>query len=118
MRNRTLLILAITLAVMPLCACSDETTGRMLAAPHKYTLYNCQELALEAQGVADRQHELEGLMKKAEVDVGGRLASSMAYRPDYLLLRGQMDQIRRTAAEKGCNLSAGANSQQGEKTRQ
>jgi hypothetical protein len=29
-----------------------------------------------------------------------------------------MDQLRRTAAEKGCNLSEGANSQQGEKTRQ
>ena len=118
MRNRTLLILAITLAVMPLCACSDETTGRMLAAPHKYTLYNCQELAMEAQGIAGRQHELEELMKKAGVDAGGRLASNMAYKPDFLLMRGKMDQLRRTAAEKGCNLSAGANSQQGEKTRQ
>lgn len=118
MRNRTLLILAITLAAMPLCACSDETTGRMLVAPDKYTLYNCQELAMEAQGIAGRQHELEALMKKAGVDAGGRLASNMAYKPDYLLMRGKMDQLRRTAAEKGCNLSAGANSQQGEKTRQ
>jgi len=118
MRNRTLPILAITLAVMPLCACSDETTGRMLVTPSKYTLYNCRELAMEAQGVADRQRELGELMKKAGVDAGGRLASNMAYRPEYLLLRGQMDQLRRAAAEKGCDLSAGANSQKGENTRQ
>ena len=118
MRNRTLLIFAIPLLVMPLCACSDETTGRMIAAPDKYTLYNCKELAMEAEGIAGRQRELEELMKKAGVDAGGRLASNMAYKPDYLLARGQMDQIRKTAAEKGCNLSAGANSQQGEKTRQ
>ena len=66
---------------------------------------------MEAQGIADRQHELEELMKKAGVDAGGRLASNMAYRPEYLLLRGQMDQLRRAAAEKGCDLSAGAKSQ-------
>ena len=66
---------------------------------------------MEAQGVADRQRALGELMKKAGVDAGGRLASNMAYKPDYLLMRGQMDQLRRAAAEKGCDLSAGANSQ-------
>jgi hypothetical protein len=34
-------------------------------------------------------------------------ASAVAYQPDYTLLRGQMDQLRKTAAEKNCNLSEG-----------
>ena len=35
----------------------------------------------------------------------GRLVSDMAYQPEYLQLRGLMDQLRKTAAEKNCNLS-------------
>jgi hypothetical protein len=46
-------------------------------------------------------------MTKAGVDTGGRLVSSMTYRPEYLQLRGQMEQLRKTAGEKNCNLSPG-----------
>jgi len=46
-------------------------------------------------------------MKKAEVDAGGRFASAIAYQPEYSQLRGQLDQVRKSAAEKNCNLSGG-----------
>jgi len=39
-------------------------------------------------------------MKKAEVDAGGRFASAIAYQPEYSQLRGQLDQVRKSAAEK------------------
>jgi len=81
--------------------------GRLAAAPDKYMVWNCEELAKEARDIAGREHDLEALMKKAEVDAGGRFASAVAYQPDYTLLRGQMDQLRKTAAEKNCNLSEG-----------
>ena len=108
MRNRTLPILVFTLAAMALCGCaSDEMAGRFLTTPDKYVLYNCEALATAAQENAGRQRELEALMAKAGVDGGGRLVSDMAYQPEYLQLRGLMDQLRKTAAEKNCNLSAG-----------
>jgi hypothetical protein len=47
------------------------------------------------------------LMAKAETGPGGQLASAMAYRPEYLQLRGEMDQLRKTAGEKNCKFEPG-----------
>jgi hypothetical protein len=106
--DRTFRSFVLALAALGLCGCaSDETAGRFLVQPDRYILYNCDALATAAQGNAARQRELEALMTKAGVDTGGRLVSSMTYRPEYLQLRGQMDQLSKTAAEKNCNLSAG-----------
>jgi len=91
---------------MALCGCtSEEMAGRLAAAPDKYTVWNCEELAKEARDIAGREHDLEALMKKTEVDAGGRFASAIAYQPEYSQLRRQMDQLRKTADEKSCNLS-------------
>ena len=46
-------------------------------------------------------------MAKAGVDSGGRLASNMAYRPEYVQVLGEMDQIRKTAADKNCRFTPG-----------
>jgi len=93
---------------MALCGCaSEETAGRYLVAPDKYILYSCGEMANEARGIQSRQRELEDLMKKAGVDAGGRFVSAQAYQPDYTLLSGRMYQLRKTAAEKSCDLSGG-----------
>ena len=89
--------LVVALAAMALSGCtSDEAASRFLVQPDKYVLYNCQALATAMQGNANRQRELEALM------------SNMTYRPEYLQLRGQMDQLRKTATEKNCSPPAGA----------
>ena len=46
-----------------------------------------------------RQHELELLIAKA----GSGVASAMAYQPEYLQLRGEMTQLRKTAVDKNCS---------------
>ena len=56
---------------------------------------------------------------KAKPMAGG-LVSDMAYQPEYLQLRGLMDQLRKTAAEKNRNLSgdgSGVGRRQDERTR-
>ena len=60
--------------------------------------YDCGALAREDN--ANRQREIEALMITAESGAGGRFVSSAVYRPEYLQLRGMMEQIRKTAAEK------------------
>ena len=106
--RRALTILLTALAVPGLCGCaSEEMAGRLAAAPDKYILWSCREMANEARAIAGREHDLEALMKKAEVDAGGRFVSAIAYQPEYNQLRGQMEELRKTAAEKNCNLSAG-----------
>jgi hypothetical protein len=83
-------------------------------------LYSCQELAKEAQDNAQELRALEALMAKAGADASGRLVGNMAYGPEILQLRGRLDQIHKTAAEKDCNLSpggSGVGGRQGEQTR-
>ena len=86
---------------------SDETFGRILFAPGKFALYNCAEIADRVTANIARQHVLEGLMAKAGAGSGGRLVSSVAYRPEYLELRGEMVELRRVAAEKDCKFVPG-----------
>jgi len=84
----------------------DDKMGRLLVAPDKFVLYSCAELAERATTIAERQRELEGLMAKAGADAGGRLVSSIAYRPEYIEHRGEMNELRAAAAAKNCKLPA------------
>ncbi len=83
--------------------------GRFLVGPGKYTLYDCAQLAEAAAVAVKREGELRALMARASVDSGGRLVSAMAYRPDYYQVHGELNEMRRTAAEKKCDFVPGAN---------
>ncbi len=99
----TLWILIAALAASALTGCaSEESAGRFVVEPDRYVLYNCAELAVQAQANITRQHELEVLMAKAEAGSGGKLVSSVAYRPEYIQLRGEMNELRKTGTEKNC----------------
>jgi hypothetical protein len=87
---------------------SDDTYGRIFFAPGKYALYKCDEIADRATANLARQRELEGLMAKAGAGSGGQLVSSVAYRPEYLELRGELVELRRVANEKQCKFVPGA----------
>lgn len=103
-----LLIVIFAVGVLAGCATSDDGAGRFLVQPDKYQLYSCRELAEAAQAIGTRERELEGLMTKAGPDASGRFVSTVAYRPEYLQLRGQMNELRRTAAEKKCKFGPDA----------
>jgi hypothetical protein len=102
--SRQVLLALLTLAA-PLagCAMSDDNLSRALVAPGRYTLYTCPELYTEAKSISSRQHELEGLMAKAGTGVGGEVANSLTYRPDYLSNRGLLRDVHEEAATKNCN---------------
>lgn len=103
-----ILIGALAALALAGCALSDESSTRLLVAPGQYVLYNCPQLADASKANSVRQRELEGLMAKAGVDSAGRFVSGMAYRPEYLQLRGQMTELRKEAAEKHCRFIPGA----------
>ncbi len=98
--------LAAALLVAMLAACSsqggtpDDKMARFLVAPDKFRLYSCPQIAERASDVAARQNELRGLIAKAGSGSGGRLVSAIAYRPEYVGLRGEMNELRNAAAEK------------------
>jgi hypothetical protein len=102
-------MLAAVLAALTLSACAgnDDMTARMLVAPGKYVLFNCTQLAEQVTTNLKRQHELEGFMAQAGTGSSGQMVSAVAYRPEYLQLRGEMEDLRQTAADKKCKAVPG-----------
>jgi hypothetical protein len=74
-----------------LCGCAQmgDTVSSAFADPAKYDLYECTQLEPERKVLANRAAELQGLMAKAETGVGGAVVAEMAYRNDYISIRGQ-----------------------------
>ena len=59
------------------------------ADPAKYELYDCKQLETARTSLAVRTAELQGLMAKAETGVGGTVVAELAYRNEYIAVRGQ-----------------------------
>jgi hypothetical protein len=106
--GRTAAVLLIAAAAL-LSGCAtaqsdDEALSRFLVAPGRYVLFNCQQIAQQSKTNMERQRELEALMAKS----GSDLANAVAYKPEYLQLRGEMTDLRQTAADKKCKFVPGA----------
>src|SRR5260370_7597415 len=71
------------------CADMGDTLSTAFADPAKYELYDCKQLETERKTLANRAAELQGLMAKAETGVAGSVVSELAYRNDYVAVRGQ-----------------------------
>lgn len=67
----------------------SDTISTGFADPAKYEFYDCKQLEAERKSLATRTAELQGLMAKAETGVGGSVVAELAYRNDYIALRGQ-----------------------------
>ena len=87
-RARAAAVLAFALA-LPGCADMSDSMSLAFADPAKYDLYDCKQLEPERKRLADRSAELQGLMAKAETGVGGTVVAEVAYRNEYIAVRGQ-----------------------------
>ena len=84
------------------CGTSQQTSS-LLVAPGKYDIYTCAQIAIRMQDVDTEGKKLEGLMARASQDASGRFVSNIAYEPEYLANRGEMNELRKSAAAKNCN---------------
>jgi hypothetical protein len=71
------------------CAGMSDNMSTAFADPAKYDFYDCKQLEAERKTLADRSAELQGLMAKAETGTGGVMVAEVAYRNDYVAVRGQ-----------------------------
>ncbi len=114
-KSRRVLLQGFCLAALAaqLAACTgtpgtrDDKMGRFYVAPDRFRLYNCEQLQLTAVTTRKREQELEDLIAKAGPGAAGSLAADMAYRPEYYQVHGEMNELRRTAAEKNCKFVPG-----------
>ncbi|QDW39467.1 twin-arginine translocation pathway signal [Bradyrhizobium sp. KBS0727] len=89
--SRTALALALLVLGAALSGCAEMNDSMTLAFadPAKYDLYECKQLEPERKNLANRQAELQGLMAKAETGVAGPVVAELAYRNEYIAVRGQ-----------------------------
>ena len=72
------------------CADMSDTLSTAFADPAKYELYDCKRLETERKTLAARSAELQGLMAKADTGLAGPVVAELAYRNDYVAVRGQV----------------------------
>ena len=74
-----------------LSGCADMSDGMIsaFADPAKYNLYDCKQLETERKGLSTRLAELQGLINKAQDGFAGPAVAELAYRNEYIALRGQ-----------------------------
>jgi hypothetical protein len=101
------------LSVVLLAGCAergsspDDRIGNLLISPGKYEFYTCAQLTVAGQALAVREKELTGLMARARTGAAGGLVSSIAYQPEYYQVHGDMNELRRAAAARKCDLATG-----------
>jgi len=83
---RALLVLCVGLGG---CADMSDSLTTAFADPAKYDLYDCKQLEIERKNLAARSAELQGLMAKADTGLAGPVVAELAYRNDYVSVRGQ-----------------------------
>ena len=71
------------------CADMSDSLTTAFADPAKYDLYDCKQLEIERKNLAARSAELQGLMAKADSGLAGPVVAELAYRNDYVSVRGQ-----------------------------
>jgi hypothetical protein len=71
------------------CAGMSDGMSTAFADPAQFDLYDCKQLETARRGLATRQADLERLMAKAQTGTGGAVVAELAYRNDYIALRGQ-----------------------------
>lgn len=72
------------------CANMSDGMTSAFADPSKYDLYNCKQLETERKALTVKLAELQGLMNKAQGGVGGPVVAEVAYRNEYIAVRGQL----------------------------
>jgi hypothetical protein len=82
------LVVLLAGAALSGCAGMSETVAPAFADPGKYELYDCKQLESERKALATRTADLQKLMDKAETGTGGAVVSELAYRNDYVAVRG------------------------------
>ena len=100
-----LLVLGIGLAG---CADMGESMSSAFADPAKYDLYDCPQLVPERKALAARAAELQGLMAKARTGAAGSVVAELAYRNEYIAVRGQTKLADEAWARNKCHDTAPA----------
>ena len=90
------------------CADMSDSLTIAFADPAKYDLWECKQLEAERKALATRGAELQGLMAKADTGVAGPVVAELAYRNEYVSVRGQARFAEEAWQRNKCHATAPA----------
>lgn len=102
LRGATFAALLVLCPALAGCSGMSDSISTAFADPAKYDLYDCKQLETERKSLAGRTAELQRLMAKAETGTGGVVVSELAYRNDYISVRGQTELADRAWRQNKC----------------
>jgi hypothetical protein len=94
---------ALALALSGCAADMGDSWTTAFADPAQYELYDCKQLEPVRKTLANRQAELQGLMAKAQTGAGGPVVSELAYRNEYISVRGQAHLAEEAWRKNNCH---------------
>jgi len=106
---------AFLVAVVALGGCGSLVTdgvASLAVDPARYEGFHCKELVGQWNGLVAREKQLRNLIDKASEGGGGTVIATVAYRGDYDTVLEQEKVLKRTAAQKNCELEHSFNSDQ------
>lgn len=80
----------------------DDSLSSYMVSPGKYQFYSCAQMAALEPPLRTREGELVVLIAKAESGPGGAIAATLAYRSEYLQVRGEIAELGKATAAKNC----------------
>lgn len=98
------LISVLAAATLGDCSMPDGVSS-FIVDPGRYSVYHCKDLVARLKVLLDQEKDLRNLMDRASEGGGGTVIGALAYRTDYEKAVGEEKVLRRTAAEKNCDLS-------------
>ena len=102
--RRTVTPMAVAIAAVGaavLAGCSTDIASYALVTTDKYQYYDCDSLADQTKAVIAREQKLQELMAKA-----GPVIGAATYQAEYVSMRGELRELRRTQAQKHCEEKA------------
>jgi hypothetical protein len=88
-------------ALLSGCALPDDQALTMVNRG-KYSLYDCYAIARQARLSGERERELATAIEKASRGTGGELIIATVYRPEYLTVKGELQELELMANQKNC----------------
>jgi len=105
LRGGTSRVPGIALAATVLAGCaSNDGMGGYIVDPGHYSAYHCKDFGTRLTYLQGREQQLRALMDKASEGSGGELIGNLSYRAEYEDVLGEEKVLRRSAAEKNCEL--------------
>jgi hypothetical protein len=96
-------VFLITCFAIAMGACSTSVDSYLIDPGH-YSAYHCKQLVDRLKALQTHETDVRNLMDKANEGGGGVLIGGMSYRADLEKTTGEEKVLRRTAAEKNCDL--------------